>query len=148
MNENRFKQNMIIDTDFSSSSSIPVKVKTCNGVHTREGNSLKDDILQFKIDNEVGAYLEVLQSTASNKVYITLRSKTGQELSTINFINDSSAKGLSEVTLNYAQKKMYFKLLDQTVLSCDLSILIDKITALENKRLEDIPGIIDGGVIV
>lgn len=107
-------------------------------VDTEFGNTLRDSILQFQIDNQLGSTLNLTRK--DDKYYIDLMSKKGESLGQISFTIPTGGGGgasISRVSLDSLNKRMLFYLDDGTIVYCDLSALYRLIDS-KQPRISDL----------
>lgn len=103
---------------------MPTETSVFNSsfVQTNYGNNLRDNSLQFQIDNEVGNTLKL--STKDNKYFIDLVSKRGKSIGQVSFsMPQGSGSSITRVTLDSINKRMVFFMNDRSTVYCNLSPL-------------------------
>ena len=97
MNKTEFHGTNIIPTEFNTNSTfntsvinntshIPITIKTKGVIPTGYGHMARDAFLKLQLDNEAGNYLTLEQQ--ENKVILSLFSKTGQLLNSVELNNE------------------------------------------------------------
>ena len=98
------------------------------------GGELRDNVMQFQLDNEVGSLLKVEKDESGEKVKISLVSKNNQDLGHGEI--DLTCNDLISVYLNHKEKRLEFTLRDETKVYCYLDDLYnskqDKLISGEN----------------